>query len=849
MAIKPQMRSEGLTGDPLVQQRQTRTASFTRRAVESDVSLRETDQQREDREVAEKLELKRQEHERERIHKRELFEKQMQQLEIQQMQEERAMLAANSTGSSIDLWSEMENLSIGDRTRTSVKSLSKIGTRTGSGREEASEPTLDDNGHLSKLTEQIILEDDNDSSSNSLSSLHMNGVLNGDDAIWTKNGFVGSTALGSSSTSYLPFLPRRDDGDGFAGLDLAKAPRTQIRHSVAIDSGLTSEWPQYGKQLSERVPSTHVLHRTNSLVDYGLTGNPEESLVSALPKMNSRFSSEIIASLKGPSIPSFDGLKDRESPKDICFQFQQGYCSRGSLCPFVHLPSATPLSPGLGMTSSAVSSAPLSKLYSTESNHSLVGGPGFPFNVIPSSLNGSPTGPDNLTSNGVTLTSKTSIKRATTNDLEANRFTGAPLEGFVGQIYSLCKDQHGCRYLQKKLEEQNDKYLSVIFGEVFGHFIELMTDPFGNYLCQKLLEYCGDEQRTIIVESVAPELVNISLNMHGTRAVQKMIEFLSTPQQIAIVVHALDSSVVTLIKDLNGNHVIQKCLNKFTSDDNQFIYNAISAHCVEVATHRHGCCVLQRCLDHASVMQKIQLVQEITFHALTLVQDPYGNYVVQYVLELQDSGFTDALIRRFIGNVCILSVQKFSSNVMEKCIRVAKPETRRFLIEEMINKARLDKLLRDSFANYVIQTSLDYADPIQRAQLVECIRPFLPAIRNTPYGKRIQTKLHRDQMTTRHNSMGHLPINSMEYGGNMTAMNGFNGRNDINGMNGAMVMGTMSIMGGMPSHVAPGFHMSMNSGMGGYEWNYEWSHEWSYERDYERSYERDYERSHERSHE
>jgi hypothetical protein len=28
---------------------------------------------------------------------------------------------------------------------------------------------------------------------------------------------------------------------------------------------------------------------------------------------------------------------------------------------------------------------------------------------------------------------------------------------------------------------------------------------------------------------------------------------------------------------------------------------------------------------------------------------------------------------------------------------------------------------------------------------VECIRPLLPAIRNTPYGKRIQSKIHREQ--------------------------------------------------------------------------------------------------------
>ena len=97
--------------------------------------------------------------------------------------------------------------------------------------------------------------------------------------------------------------------------------------------------------------------------------------------------------------------------------------------------------------------------------------------------------------------------------------------------------------------------------------------------------------------------------------------------QIHSIIVALSLHVVVLIKDLNGNHVIQKCLNKLAPEDNQFIYNAVAANCVEVATHRHGCCVLQRCIDHASEHQRVQLVNEITYNALTLVQDPYGNYV------------------------------------------------------------------------------------------------------------------------------------------------------------------------------------------------------------------------------
>jgi len=64
---------------------------------------------------------------------------------------------------------------------------------------------------------------------------------------------------------------------------------------------------------------------------------------------------------------------------------------------------------------------------------------------------------------------------------------------------------------------------------------------------------------------------------------------------------------VDLIEDLNGNHVIQKCLNRLTQEENQFIYDAAMQECVEISTHKHGCCVLQRCFDAASESQKLTL--------------------------------------------------------------------------------------------------------------------------------------------------------------------------------------------------------------------------------------------------
>ena len=54
-----------------------------------------------------------------------------------------------------------------------------------------------------------------------------------------------------------------------------------------------------------------------------------------------------------------------------------------------------------------------------------------------------------------------------------------PLDQLKGQLYALCKDQHGCRYLQKRLEENNEANVQMIFDESFEHMTELMSGKRG----------------------------------------------------------------------------------------------------------------------------------------------------------------------------------------------------------------------------------------------------------------------------------------------------------------------------------------------------------------------------------
>ena len=246
-----------------------------------------------------------------------------------------------------------------------------------------------------------------------------------------------------------------------------------------------------------------------------------------------------------------------------------------------------------------------------------------------------------------------------------------------------------------------------------------------------------------------PALIGAALNTHGTRAVQKLVETLSTPEQVSLAVAALSPGVVILIKDLNGNHVVQRCLQRLAPDASQFIYDAAAAHCVEVATHRHGCCVLQRCIDHAAEAQRKALVAEVAAQALVLAQDPFGNYVVQYVLNLGLPWASALVMARLGGAYAELSMQKFSSNVVEKCLKLGEgplEECRAAIVRELTASPALERLLQDPYGNYVVQSALSVTKGALHAELVERIRPHMAAIKSSPFGKRILARsnlLHR----------------------------------------------------------------------------------------------------------
>jgi pumilio RNA-binding family len=76
-----------------------------------------------------------------------------------------------------------------------------------------------------------------------------------------------------------------------------------------------------------------------------------------------------------------------------------------------------------------------------------------------------------------------------------------------------------------------------------------------------------------------------------------------------------------------------------------------------------------------------------------LVQDQYGNYVIQHVLEHGRPQDKTMIIQKLKGQVLQMSQHKFASNVVEKCIQFGNKYERSFMIEEIIGTKNSDRFV------------------------------------------------------------------------------------------------------------------------------------------------------------
>jgi pumilio RNA-binding family len=176
-------------------------------------------------------------------------------------------------------------------------------------------------------------------------------------------------------------------------------------------------------------------------------------------------------------------------------------------------------------------------------------------------------------------------------------------------------------------------------------------------------------------------------------------------------------------------------MSEYLSGRIQFIINSFQGRVKELSSHPYGCRVVQRILEHWSINQKGVVLEELRKCCTELVQDCYGNYVIQFVMQHGWEADRAVLIHEVQQNLLEFSQHKFASNVVEKCLQYASKKD----LDEMIWTI----IVRDPYANYVVQKVIDVSDERQRAAIMRYVKENIAQLRRYTYGKHIIVRLEK----------------------------------------------------------------------------------------------------------
>ena len=285
-----------------------------------------------------------------------------------------------------------------------------------------------------------------------------------------------------------------------------------------------------------------------------------------------------------------------------------------------------------------------------------------------------------------------------------------------GAFLNIIKNQKGSKIFQKYLKTTHCDILHQIFIELKPNLEEIITDFYANYFCKRFFTFLNQKDRIDFLYVIEKSLVKLSSDGIGTYPIQTIIEHVGSKNEKNIIINALKDSIKELSFDAFGTHVLEKLLACFEEEYVTFIYNYIVDNFLELANNSNGICIVKKLLSFThkkNLHDKLKII--VKENALQLISHPFGNFVIQVVVECWND-YKDILYL-FDKKYYSLSLEKYASNVVERCIEKDENILNNY-IEEIININKICEVMKSNYGNYVIQKAIKLAKGEYKKKLV-----------------------------------------------------------------------------------------------------------------------------------
>lgn len=311
------------------------------------------------------------------------------------------------------------------------------------------------------------------------------------------------------------------------------------------------------------------------------------------------------------------------------------------------------------------------------------------------------------------------------------------LEEQLDNLEELAKSCQGSKVLQQFILSASQQEIEMIIMKIGDQLEELMLDPYANYMVKTLMQSCAPEQRYLLLQKIAPSMVKIACHKKGTHTLQVIVNMMSKESEYKLVREAFKDCIVELSIDSYATHVIQKLIITIPASDIAFIFDPLVRRFAHVARHSSGILVIKH------LIKKVENVPELKKKIISvildifeeLIQDQYGNYTIQYALEHYPDDCDD-ILEKILVRVISYSSQKYTSNVIEKCVTVAPTQFLKRVINEIMKLDRLSDLMKNKYGNYVLLHVLISCDLEDKERIMQGISKNANLFHGTKYKQR-----------------------------------------------------------------------------------------------------------------
>nr|KYP53066.1 Maternal protein pumilio [Cajanus cajan] len=242
----------------------------------------------------------------------------------------------------------------------------------------------------------------------------------------------------------------------------------------------------------------------------------------------------------------------------------------------------------------------------------------------------------------------------------------------TGHVLPLSLQMYGCRVIQKALEVVGVDQQGQMVSELNGAVMKCVRDQNGNHVIQKCIECVPQDKIQFIVSSFYGQVVALSTHPYGCRVIQRVLEHCDDLNTQQIIMDEIMQSVSTLAQDQYGNYVIQHIVEHGKQHERTAIINKLAGQIVKMSQQKFASNVIEKCLAFGSPEERQILVNEMLGTSdeneplQAMMKDPFGNYVVQKVLETCDDRSLELILSRIKVHLNALKRYTYGKHIVSR---------------------------------------------------------------------------------------------------------------------------------------------------------------------------------------